>query len=142
MKVVALKIKDEKKNIYFKKEAFFKINKGIVGDVHAKGGNRQVSLLSMESRNQLDTRQLGGFCTLKFHENITVDELEVDKLSVDDKLEVGDTVIQITSIGKACYKECPLYKKQKQCSLSTDMVFGKVIKSGIAALNDTITPLR
>lgn len=142
MKVLALKIKGTKTDIFFKKEAFFETNKGILGDSHAKGGNRQVSILSENSRKLLDSGKLKGLCVTKFHENITVDNLDVDKLIVGDKLKLGDAMIEITSIGKACYRECPLYEKQNTCPLVMDTMFGKIIKSGIVTVEDIVTPLR
>lgn len=141
MKIIGLKIKHDRNNIQFVEQAYLKKDKGFVGDSHGTSGDRQISILSFAAREKIDSGELEGLCTLKFHENITLDGLDVDKISVGERLGLGDAIIEITSKGKRCFKECKLYEEKKGCLLSIDIVFGKVIESGIVTIGDKIIPL-
>lgn len=141
MKVVALKIKHENNNIQLIDEAYFKKDKGILGDSHALGGDRQISILNADTRSKIDNEIISGLCTIRFHENITVEGLELDKLFPGQQLSIGDAIIEISSMGKRCFEDCTVYKEKKGCSLSVDVIFGKVLESGMVILEDKITPL-
>ncbi len=92
----------EKKGIVKKEQpsVLFKENWGIEGDAHGGDWHRQVSLLAAESidlvKEVLPSLKKGAFA-----ENIITRGIDLAKLGIGDKLQIGDSVIiQITQIGK------------------------------------------
>src|SRR5512134_2514803 len=83
-------------------------NHGIVGDAHAGEWHRQVSLLALESIEEM--QQLGlSVGAGDFAENITTHGIDLVKLSVGTRLTVGDVVLEVTQIGKECHNRCAIF---------------------------------
>ena len=82
----------------------FKQEFGLIGDAHAnENTHRQVSLLAIESINKMRDQ---GYDVNPgdFGENLTTEGVEVSRLPVGTRLQVGDEVIlEITQIGKECH---------------------------------------
>lgn len=123
-------------------EAYFKKNLGLLGDVKSKGGDKQVSILSYNDRKLIDEKDLKGLCTNRFHENITIEDLNVEGLEIGDVLKIGESIQEITKIGKGCFDECNLFKSGNKCPLSIGVVFTRVIESGKAKVGDNIEKLK
>ena len=117
-------------------------NMGLEGDFHAKGGDRQISLVSAETR-ELITRQMEngqgmqGLCFSRFRENISVRGLTVPGLTVP-RLTVGDAVLEITGETKHCHEECSLYEAGKSCPLAGRNLFARVLKGGVIRTGDKV----
>lgn len=80
-------------------EAYLKANYGIEIDAHAGDWHRQVSLLSLSSFEKM--RNLGADVFYgDFAENITVDGIDVCTLPIGTRLKVGETLMEVTQIGK------------------------------------------
>lgn len=141
MKVSILRIKDKYGYIYLKNEVFLEKDKGIQDDINAKGGDKQVSILRLDSREKIDTGNFQGLCTSRFYENISIEGLKVDRFKKGDKIKLGNSIIEITSTEKRCFGECPLYQNNIKCPLVGNTIFAKVIKSGKVKLKDKVTPL-
>ncbi len=120
------------------REGNLKKGYGLVGDVHAKGGKRQVSLFTEEGRNKIETNKIDGLCTKKFCENITIKNMELAKLQVGSIIKIGESIIEITQIGKECFLECRLLGNDNICPLPKEVIFAKVIKSGNIKIGDKI----
>ena len=115
-------------------------NLGLEGDRHAKGGERQISLLFAENLAAYKNEQ--GLCFARFKENIRVRTLEPAAVQQGTRLEIGaerQVVLEITGETKRCHEECPLYVAGKPCSLAGMNLFAKVMKGGVIRVGDGVT---
>jgi len=114
---------------------------GLVGDVHAGPGKRQVSLLALEAiLRQRETLLSEGKSCPKAHgveigpgafaENLTTEGLPLAELPVGTRLKVGEAVLEITRIGKECHTRCAIYKLLGDCVMPREGVFARVIRGG------------
>ncbi|MDF2533733.1 MAG: molybdenum cofactor sulfurase [Clostridia bacterium] len=79
-----------------------------------------------------------GLCTGKFAENLTTEGIELYKLPVGTKLEIGETIQEVTQIGKECHTKCAIYHQVGNCVMPTDGIFTKVLKEGTVRPGDII----
>ena len=124
-------------------EARFIENIGLEGDRHAKGGERQISLLLSECREQVANVKEEGLCLARFKENISIRFLDPAAIKPGIRLEIGEAeqkvVLEITGETKHCHEECALYQAGKPCPLAGLNLFAKVIKSGVIRVGDEVT---
>ena len=104
------------------------LNLGLEGDAYSKPGDREVCLMSVETKEKLKDYQ-DGLCVKRFVETLLIDLSEAE-ISVGDHLLIGDAEIIITKKGKRCFPECIFVQNKKSCPLVLEPLFGKVIKSG------------
>lgn len=129
-------------------ELVFLEGKGIRGDFHADGGERQISLLTEDKKRWMEEQKIKGFCFRKYKENIL---LEVNSSSEaaengkeiticsGDLLEMGEAVLEVTESLKTCHPElCRLAQTGKSCLLAGGHSFAKVRKGGIAETGMTV----
>ncbi|MBQ9679450.1 MAG: MOSC domain-containing protein [Ruminococcus sp.] len=123
-------------------------NHGIIGDAHAVNADtpiqyrhRQISLLADES---VDTMRAMGMelNAGDFAENILTEGIELKTLPVGTRLQVGETELEISQIGKQCHNDCEIKKLTGKCVMPTEGIFAVVIKGGIIRPEDVITILR
>jgi MOSC domain-containing protein YiiM len=110
---------------------------GISGDFHAKGGDRQVSLLASESIAKMREKGL----TLDdgaFGENIITEGINLISLNIGRHLKIANTEIEITKIGKECVKRCEIYYQTGDCIMPREGVFAKVLNGGVIKKGDEI----
>jgi len=109
---------------------------GLEGDAHA-GSCRQVSLLARESIDKMIA--LGAAVGPgDFAENLTVQGLSVMDLPIGAILQVGEALLQITQIGKACHKGCAIREQVGDCVMPREGVFARVLQGGLVKPGDTI----
>lgn len=141
-KIVSINISDRKGVIKTPiNKAKLKVDYGIVGDAHAGNWHRQISLLSKESIGKMKSK---GFNELKFGdfaENITTEGIDIYKLPVGQRLQIGECEVEVTQIGKKCHGGCEIKKKTGDCVMPREGIFVKVIKEGIIYPNDEIKVL-
>jgi len=116
---------------------------GVKGDAHSSAGDRQVSLLSIESiRRQSTCLKIKNRVTLRpgdFAENITTEGINLAKLKIGDILRLGKEVeLQISKIGKECHKFCSIYYKTGDCIMPKEGLFASVLKGGKIKAGDVI----
>lgn len=116
----------------------FKEDHGLVGDAHAGNWHRQVSLLGDESIEKIRQMGIEGLCTGKFAENITTKDIVLYKLPVGTKLKIGDTIQEVTQIGKKCHVGCAIKAQVGDCVMPREGIFTKVIKGGEVRPGDSI----
>ena len=114
------------------------INHGIIGDAHAGNWHRQISLLAQES---IDKMLNSGLILIAgdFAENIVTSGIILNTLPIGTKLSVGDTILEVTQIGKECHNDCEIKRLVGQCVMPTEGIFAKVIKEGRIQKGDIIT---
>ena len=111
---------------------------GLVGDAHADCcTHRQVSLLATESIDKM--RRLGfDVGPGDFAENLTTEGIDLVSLPVGTRIFIGETVLEITQIGKDCHTGCAIYRQIGKCIMPKEGVFTRVIKGGLVNVGDTI----
>lgn len=139
MRVVAINI-SEKKGVpkITIPEGNFIEEFGLEGDAHAGKWHRQVSLLGIESIDKMKAIGVQGLCTGKFAENLTTEGIVLYDLPVGTHLKIGDTLHEVTQIGKECHQKCAIYHTVGDCVMPKEGIFTRVLKSGIIKAGDPI----
>ncbi|QCX34140.1 MOSC domain-containing protein [Caloramator sp. E03] len=138
-KVLAINISSKKGEIKHPiGEGYFRENHGLEGDAHAGNWHRQVSLLGKESIDKMKALGIEGLCTGKFAENITTEGIELYKLPIGTKLKIGETIMEVTQIGKECHAGCQIRNLVGDCIMPREGIFTKVLKSGYVRDGDEI----
>lgn len=110
---------------------------GIVGDAHAGNWHRQISLLAEESVDTM--RGLGmDLGPGDFAENINTQGIELKTLPIGTHLAIGETVVEVTQIGKKCHSDCEIMKKTGKCVMPTEGIFAIVVQEGVVRPGDRI----
>ncbi|MDD2541877.1 MAG: MOSC domain-containing protein [Desulfuromonadaceae bacterium] len=118
-------------------EVTLRVNHGIVGDAHAGDWHRQVSLLATESIDKM--RAMGLDVTAgDFAENITTSGIDLVSLPVGTRLLIGETLMEVTQIGKECHTRCAIYYQAGDCVMPKEGIFAIVITEGIIRPGDEI----
>jgi MOSC domain-containing protein YiiM len=104
-------------------------NHGIVGDAHAGDWHRQVSLLAQESIDKM--RALGlDVSAGDFAENITTSGIDLVSLPIGSRLQIGETLLEVTQIGKECHTRCAIFYQAGDCVMPKEGIFVKVLQGG------------
>ncbi len=111
---------------------------GLKGDAHAGKWHRQVSLLAQESIDKMTATGVKGLCSGKFAENITTEGVILHELPVGTRLKIGETVQEVSQIGKECHDGCEIKKTVGQCIMPKEGIFTKVIVGGVIHVGDQI----
>lgn len=114
-----------------------KENHGIVGDAHAGDWHRQVSLLAKESIDKM--RELGlDVDNGDFAENLTTSGIDLPRLPIGSQLQVGETLLEVTQIGKECHTRCAIYHQAGDCVMPKEGIFAKVLQGGVIRPGDRV----
>ena len=127
---------------------------GVVGDAHAGPGDRQVSLLAVESIERqkqafLEKAAEGDALSCPaagellapgaFAENLTTRGLDLPAMPLGTRLRVGEEVLlEISKIGKECHRHCAIYQKLGDCVMPREGVFSRVIRGGRVQAEDEV----
>ena len=118
-------------------EIRLRLRHGIEGDAHAGDWHRQISLLAEESvdkmRALLPDLQPGAFA-----ENINTRGVDLKRLPVGTRLRLGETVVEVTQIGKQCHSDCEIKKVTGTCVMPTEGIFAVVVREGRVRKGDPI----
>ncbi len=102
---------------------------GIEGDAHAGKWHRQVSLLSYEEIEKF--REQGAVISFgDFGENLVLSGFDLKTLPVGTRLRIGEALLEISQIGKACHSHCAIYKSVGDCIMPREGVFTVVLEGG------------
>lgn len=110
---------------------------GIEGDAHGGNWHRQISLLGIESINKIRNKGL-HVNSGDFAENITTEGIELYSLPIGTQLKIGDTLLEITQIGKECHSRCTIFQTVGDCVMPREGVFARVLRGGIITKGDRI----
>lgn len=142
-KVLAVNISEKKGVIKTPiEEGFFQEDYGLVGDAHAGKWHRQVSLLGIESVEKMKKMGVEGLCSGKFAENLTTEGIILYKLPVGTQLKIGETIQEVSQIGKDCHDGCAIKKQVGQCVMPREGIFTKVLKGGKVKKGDSIEVIK
>ncbi|MCK4244483.1 MAG: molybdenum cofactor biosynthesis protein [Candidatus Omnitrophica bacterium] len=111
---------------------------GIIGDVHAGAGSRQISLLAEESIAQLRSRdeKIGAGNLM---ENLRTSGIELTSLLIGTKLKIDKTVLlEVTEIGKHSPQSEKVFAMPQGCLMPLDGIFARVLSGGMIKEGDTI----
>lgn len=111
---------------------------GIENDAHAGKWHRQVSLLASESIDKMIKKGGTGLTPGKFAENITTEGIELYTLPVGTKLRIGETVHEVTQIGKECHHGCAIKAQVGDCVMPREGIFTRVLVGGVVKIGDQI----
>ena len=110
---------------------------GIAGDAHAGNWHRQVSLLADESVDKMRALdwdlQPGAFA-----ENILTRGIELRTLPVGTMLEIGETLLCVSQIGKECHNDCAIKQTTGKCVMPTEGIFAIVLCGGTVKPGDEV----
>ncbi|MBR0469550.1 MAG: MOSC domain-containing protein [Mogibacterium sp.] len=110
---------------------------GIEGDAHAGKWHRQVSLLALEKIKAF--RERGAEVDYgAFGENIIVEGFDLRNLPVGTRFRIGDTLLELTQIGKECHTHCAIYHQVGDCIMPREGVFTVVLEGGTVKAGDEV----
>lgn len=112
-------------------------NHGIIGDGHAGDWHRQISLLAQESIDKMVAMGL-DVTAGDFAENITTSGIELVSLPIGSRLKVGETLLEVTQIGKECHTRCAIYYQAGDCVMPKEGIFARVITGGMIRPGDEV----
>lgn len=138
-KVLSVNISDKKGVIKTPiTEGAFIINHGLENDAHSGPWHRQVSLLGIESFEKMRQEGIEGLVPGIFAENITTEGLVLYELPIGTKVSIGETIHEVTQIGKTCHTGCEISQKVGKCVMPKEGIFTKVLKGGVIKAGDLI----
>jgi MOSC domain-containing protein YiiM len=117
-------------------EARLVAGRGMEGDVHADGGERQLCLYPLEIKQRLDAQTGQGLCIKRFKGNIMFKGLDADCLVPGRVLRAGQAELEISKQVKRCFPECQA--EPAACPLKGKSFFAKVTKSGLVRCGQEI----
>lgn len=110
---------------------------GLQDDVHGGDWHRQVSLLAMESIAKIKAKGL-DVKPGDFAENITTQGITLHTLPVGTRMKIGETLLEVTQIGKECHTKCNIFHTVGDCVMPREGIFVKVLHGGPVAVGDTL----
>lgn len=111
---------------------------GIEGDAHAGHWHRQVSLLAVESVEQMQCRVSIELQPGDFAENILTRGIDLKSLPVGTVLRLGTARGEVTQIGKECHADCAIRQQVGDCVMPREGIFLRVLKEGWVRPGDGI----
>jgi MOSC domain-containing protein YiiM len=118
-----------------------RVGYGLVGDAHAGLGERQVSLLALESIERANRERHISAGPGSCAENLTTRGLDLLSLQVGDRLRVGPALLEVVQIGKPP-QAAHTYNFQGVSLLLTEGVFCRVVEGGRVVRGDAIRLIR
>jgi len=111
---------------------------GVVGDAHAGKWHRQVSILSREIIERFEAETGRAVAPGEFAENLTIGGIDLGRVSILDRLRVGDVELDVTQIGKKCHgDDCAVYREVGRCVMPKEGIFCRVVKAGCLRPGDS-----
>jgi molybdopterin adenylyltransferase len=137
--VLSTNISEKKGTIKHPVSSIIIDDKGVQNDAHAGNWHRQVSMLGIESieKSSIDAKRKINYG--EFAENITTQGFELYTSNILDRFNIGNTVLEVTQIGKECHgTKCAIYKEVGNCVMPKEGIFCRVIKGGEIKAGDEV----
>lgn len=119
-------------------QGYFEVNHGLMGDAHAGGWHRQVSLLGSESVEKVKVMGLNDLNAGRFAENLTTEGIVLYELPIGTRLKIGESLMEVTQIGKECHTGCAIRQFTGDCVMPREGIFTKVLTAGWIRPDDAI----
>jgi MOSC domain-containing protein YiiM len=74
-----------------------------------------------------------------FAENITTQGIDLPALPIGTQLVIGETLLEVTQIGKECHTRCAIYEQAGDCVMPKEGIFVMVLRGGSIEPGDSIT---
>lgn len=110
---------------------------GLEKDAHAGKWHRQVSLLSYEQREQFK-QEGANVQDGVFGENLLVAGIDFLNYPVGTQFRIGDVLLELTQLGKACHSHCAIYHQVGKCIMPQYGAFTRVLSGGNIKVGDTV----
>ena len=107
-------------------------------ETHAGDWHRMVSLLGLESYDKMKNEAGERLAQGSFAENITTEGIVLYELPVGTVLQIGETVHEVTQIGKKCHTGCQIKSLVGDCVMPREGIFTKLLSSGTIREGDPI----
>ena len=138
-RVVSVNISEKKGTIKRPVPEITVTETGVMGDAHAGGWHRQVSLLAVESVGKFSKEAGRKINFGEFAENITTQGIDLPGCRIFDRFRIGDVELELTQIGKECHgTACAIFKEVGNCVMPKEGVFCRVLETGRIKPNDRI----
>lgn len=112
---------------------------GIVGDAHRGKWHRQITLLTENSLNKFSQKHKRECKSFEFATNLYVTGLDIKDISLFDKFQIGDVLLEVTQIGKKPHNyDSPIMREIGESIMFTEGVFCRVINGGSVKLTDKV----
>lgn len=112
---------------------------GLEGDAHAGPGHRQVSMID-SSQTRAVREKVGELKHGAFGENFVVEGIDLARVGAGSIVRLGkEVVVEVSQIGKICHDRCAIYMQVGDCPMSSEGVFGRVLKGGKVSRGDGVT---
>jgi len=116
---------------------------GFVGDAHAGGWHRQVSLLDTADIESMRAKGLPDLAHGAFGENLVVAGVDLARLGLGSRLAVGaEAELEISQRGKVCHSRCAIYHRTGDCIMPRNGIFARVLRGGEVAAGDPVRVVR
>ena len=138
-RIVAVSVSDRKGMKKTNMDSVYLIeNFGLENDAHSGDWHRQVSLLAIESIEEIRNKGL-DVSPGDFAENITTKGIRLSELPIGKHLKLGiDAMAEVTQIGKECHSRCAIYHQVGDCVMPREGIFVRILRGGIIESGDTI----
>ncbi|MBM4398185.1 MAG: MOSC domain-containing protein [Deltaproteobacteria bacterium] len=127
-RVAALAVSERKGTVKLAvPRAVFVADHGIAGDAHAGPGDRQVSILAVESIRVMEEALGRPLDPGRFGENVVVEGCGLAAVRVGDRIALGDAELEVAAIGKTCHHGCEIRRLTGDCIMPREGVFARVL---------------
>lgn len=109
---------------------------GMEGDGHAGNWHRQVCVFDVSSMDSMSVEDRAA-CEETYSENITTEGIELYTLPVGTKLKIGETILEITQIGKEFVRD-PSTHTPREVIMHKEGIFCVVLKTGKVKIGDEV----
>ncbi len=125
------------------KEGKFLRNFGLEGDAYSEiRVDKQVTVFFDEGRDSLSDEPVPGLCFPRFLETIRIRGIKADDFKTGTEIQVGEVILTVSKPRKKCYSECKIIQDGRDCALSRDVRFCRVLQTGIIREGDTVKIIR
>jgi molybdopterin adenylyltransferase len=139
LKILSVNISEKKGTIKHPVESIRLVPGGVAGDAHAGVGNREVSLLGIESIEKFEKENHRKIRHGEFAENMTTSGILLYEVHPMDRFIKGDLVLEVTQIGKECHgTSCAIFREVGNCVMPKEGIFCRVVSPGEAKAGDTL----
>ena len=73
-----------------------------------------------------------------FAENLTTEGITLFELPIGTRLQIGESLMEVTQIGKECHTGCAIRQITGDCVMPREGIFAKIITPGTVKPGDSL----